>query len=147
MSFSTVYDSVVDNIELALPNHKRLYNPYSPEDNDKHRLTKGWGLRVGEDANINDVSCSIFLDQSIQIVVTRLFRGVETDVSRKASVEKALQEDKLELIKRVCNNEVTDAAGLGYVGNNGTEFVRGTDRDNYLMLVLSFTLKYEQSLN
>jgi hypothetical protein len=149
---SDIYDEVKSRVTAQLPSHKLLPNPYRVESNPETFLRQGVGIKINEAVNTEEiVNCSISIDRSIQIAVTRQYYTTELDRNNLEDVEKILLEDFALITHDVEKNPNLNITALNeyphikYVSDNGIELVFD-DKDNFIKIVGNFTVKYFENL-
>ena len=147
---STVYDAHIARLVALLPNHKRLSDPYGLIKNTDSAKRKGYGLRIGAGENTGtSLSCDIILRREFTIVLTRVVTGRETDSDKKAIAEKTIMED-LFLVLNDFESEPTLGSSAvidsSFVSDGGVEFIE-TERDDYLLVLATFSVRYREDLN
>lgn len=91
---STVYNAVIDKIEVIYPLRQRLHNPYDLEDNPEICRKNAWGLKV-EDAQREETEfCNISLNRQFTIVFTRQFVTLAKKEDGFDSVTTSILEDQ-----------------------------------------------------
>lgn len=144
-TISSLYDSLITRLAVALPSHLRLSNPYDLEQNPERFLNQGYGVAFGTGENTKQiVDCTLSMRMDIIVSVTRQFVGQETDHDGKATVEKNLFEDQLLVIKDFCNNITVGT--IDFNGHGGVEFIV-TDKSNFLALRSTFSIIYFESIH
>ena len=147
---TTVYDAFVSRVSTVLPDHLRLSDPYLMQKNAVRSLRKAYGFRIGPGSNTGQsLSCDLVLSRDIILVLTRLVTGRETDIDKKADVEKTLMEDLFLIISDVESNPSLNSSAVlatDYVSDGGVEFVKG-ERDDFLMSISTFRIRYRENLN
>jgi hypothetical protein len=148
---TSLYDYFVDRIEMVLPNHLRLSDPYLFVRNTESEKRQGWGLTVLNGENtFTQISCDLILSQSFQVILTRQVQGRELEINKKVMAEKQLLEDLFLLVQDIESNPtmgypatVIDGA---YQSHGGIEFIPG-ERDEFVKLTASFRFRYREDFN
>lgn len=142
-NFSTLYDAIVTRIETVLSSHVRLPNPYKIEENTETYLRLGWGVAMTSATNTKrELSCRVSIRRDFVVTITRKFYAVESNVSNKVSVEKALIEDMILLIHDFYDNTALPGA-LGIVefeSDAGINYVF-SGKDSFLALPITFSVE------
>lgn len=66
-----IYDAVVVEMTALLPNHTRIPNPYSLEDNPDMFLKKGWGVAIGTSTQRELDFCRLQMERTFSLITTR----------------------------------------------------------------------------
>jgi hypothetical protein len=146
---STIYDAIVTRMGTLFPNHKRIGNPYKPEENAEPILTMGWGLTVGEAVNTNRVLSNQFtVAREFALLVCRKAFHRESDAAARATTEKLILEDLYTLIKDFEINASLNGVAMNtkYLGDGGIEAVM-PDKDQFLMIRARISVEYWENLN
>lgn len=146
---TTAFDNLATRIQTILPNHVRLTNPYSLDQNSEQFLDQGWGLGFGSDSNSNRLqSCQLSLTQSFIVPITRKYFATEFGVENKATMEKNLMEDRFLLIKDLEKDTTLNGGDINvrYIGSSGIQTVF-SGRDVFLSIVLQFDVEIFEDLN
>jgi len=147
---STIYDGIVTRLDTLFPDHRRISNPYFPDENSTPALRKGYGLQIGSISNPQEVlSCQLSIDRDMIITLSREFRAREFQLTKKEDTFKDLLEDQFLILK---DFEGDPTLGLSGVLTN-ILFVSGSsiervfdDKDNFVKLDTTFSIKYFEDL-
>jgi hypothetical protein len=149
-NISSIYDRIVAVCAATFPSKSDLPNGYIPEDNDDVFLKDGYGVSIEPVINDNRImSCQISFDREVSITLTKKIFASDRDISARRTVEKALMEDELTLIKAIVEDATLhDLTGdVQFLDDNGIEFVfNGVTKISYIMLQLRFGVKYIEGL-
>lgn len=148
---TSLYDYFVDRIEMVLPNHKRLSDPYLFIRNTESEKRQGWGLTITSGENtFTQISCDLILSQTFQVILTRQVQGRELESDKKTQAEKQLLEDLFLIIQDVESSPtlgypatVIDGA---YQSHGGIEFIP-SEKDEFVKITASFRFRYREDFN
>lgn len=149
---TSAYDAMITKLGTALSGHKRMTNPYIPEQNSELLLKQAYGLSIAEAINSNrEIGCDRYFIQRDMIVrISRKFYALENDVTSKATTEKLLLDDDLVAVLDAFENDrnlgVDGVVDLQYTADQGLEFVFG-DKENFLLLQTTFRMEYFESIS
>lgn len=156
-SISKAYDALIAQIEITLPSHIELINPYRPELNDFLTYDAAWGLGFLDGQNSNrEIGCNYTIRRNFSLILTRkIFKGdlsrSVNSVTERRNSEKQLFED-LHLIVKDIENSATlnqgadsEIAWCRFISDSGLEFIDG-DKNNLVMLRAIFEIEYFEPL-
>jgi hypothetical protein len=148
---TTVYNNLVTLVSTALASHKRLSNPYSVGMSVSTQMAKGYGVAIGTAENTNRViSGSATLRREFRIVLSLQCTARETDGSARGTVEKALMEDSITVIKalELDPSLLQSAMNSQYAGDTGIEFIEGATEGSsgFYKTEISVLVEYRESL-
>lgn len=147
---STIYDQLVDvTIPAVLPNHTRIPNAYSLEDNSDNFTRQGWGLRVGTSTPAESEFKAFNNERTFTIVLTREIIRLDSDSDTVDTAVKLLLEDVYELQKRLLNPDQiaieSDVEQIDISNVSGIEFVTG-DKFNFAAIEADFLINIRENL-
>ena len=147
---STIYDQLIGTtIPTLLPNHTRVPNPYSLEDNSDNFLRQGWGLKIGTSTPAESEFKSFNNERTFTIVLTREIIRLDSDSETIDTAVKLLLEDVFELQKRLLNpDQITiesDVELIDISNVSGVEFVQG-DKFNFAAMEADFLINIRENL-
>jgi len=145
---TSIYNNLVSLCEGALPDHKRIPNPYALEQNSELILEQGWGLVVSTGENTNrQIGCDKSYSRSFQIIITRKITTTDHNIDQRTAIEKQILED-LHLVWSALEND-SDLTGQTaqtiQVLDGGLEFFEG-DRAKYLGVIIDVFAEYFEQL-
>lgn len=146
---STVYDAIITRVEAVLTSHKRLSNPYKPDENSEKVLNKGYGVRFGPGVNTNRQFNKLSVERTFGIVLTRRVYATEQAASKKASTEKSLFEDQKLILEDIEGDPTLGTSVVvkaAYTEDSGLEFVF-VEKDNFLSLESIITVEYFEDIS
>ncbi len=149
---STIYDQLISVvIPTLLPDHTRVPNAYSLEDNIEGLLRQGWGLRVNSSSPTEDGSDfkSFNNIRSFSIIVVREVVKTESEFDTLDTVSKNLLEDIYTLQKDLLNVDQIDIETsieqISTGATSGIEFVLG-DKFNFAFIEAEFEINIRENL-
>lgn len=146
---TTILNELKARIQLELPSHAQLTNPYNVGANTEMALKKGFGIAVGPGDNTNrNLSCKLSVNRSILIKLTTKFYATDLNVDAKEAAEKDLLESQFLIIKSMEKEPTLNGnlATSGFVSDSGILRVYD-DKDQFLKLESVFNFEYMEDLN
>lgn len=139
-----IFDALVTRITALLPGHRRMPDPYQPEENDDNFLVKSWGLAIGPTVVNTERFTSSVRSQalSFQLKISRQFFAKNHDVTKKAETEKDLLDDMEIFLDDVHKNNLglTDTVAK-VVGCDGVQSVK-VERSDFRMITVNIVIEY-----
>lgn len=147
---SDVYDALVTRVTTVLSTHSRLVNPYEILENNKQLLEKGVGIAIGPGVNTKRlVSCQLSVARDFIVVVTRIVRANQFDITSRVATEKQLFEDQKLLIDDVEGSprlgDPTAVTLSAFESDSGLEFIFA-DSNAFIKLDTIIRVEYIDSL-
>lgn len=139
-----VHQFFIDRMAELLPSHRRLSNPYKPDENPFIILRQGYGLTIGAgSSNKRTISPILCVVRSFGVVLTREYLAREDDVDSKVYTEKLLIDDAASVSRDMEKNWTMDGLILRAraVRDSGIEYVT-TETDRFLKTVIEFEVEY-----
>jgi len=149
-NISDAYDFFLARIKVVLPTHTEMPNPYKVDENNENFLKKGFGLAMGSGENTTiTLNNRRTFARNFIVPISRIVRGIESNVTAKQLVQKQLYEDQFLLIQDfeldTTLNESAAVFSTSYAGDDGIQFVFG-EKDNFLLLETTFSIEYKEDL-
>lgn len=147
-NLSTLYDNIKTNLATILSAHTWLSEAEFINENQEQALRKGFAIQIG--AGIQGdlhIGCDVSVIREIIITVTREHFARELDRDAKYTVEQALLDDQLLVIKELEKDPSQEyglqgqVANLKFISDAGIQRVF-EDKKNFLMIRSTFTLTY-----
>ena len=139
-----IHQFYLDRIAEALPYHRRLSNPYKPEENPNIILRQGFGVTIGSASTAKRTNQPMLtINRTFSVVLTREYVAREDDGPAKAVVEKNLMLDAAAIAAEIEANWSMDGLILRsrFTGDTGIEYVT-TETDRFLKTVIDFEVEY-----
>lgn len=139
-----VFDSLVTAIQILLPNHKRIPNPFELSENNGRILEQGWGLAIAPGGeNTGRFSCAQrSLRVTFTLAITRKFYATEHDAAAKAVADKLLLTDFETVLDDSWKNNLSLAGSLQLTpGFAGIQSIFA-DKDLYRAMNVTLTVEY-----
>jgi len=146
-AITDAYDGLVTLVSGALPNHKKIANPYSLTDNMTPILEQGYGIRIGPSKNPRRfVGGYRSTSRTFFVVITRELAANADDTTQCRASELAILEDAQAVMKAAevnptLSNKVTlsqwdQDSGIGYVQE---------EKYKFLTLEIGCTVEYTET--
>lgn len=153
-NLSDLYTNLKTRLAVILPSHRYLSDASIIARNTEQALIQGYGLQIGPGVNgeIELGRCSIQIDREIIVTLARKHSALELDRDAKYTVEQALLDDQLLVLKEFETDPTVsyslsgNIANFKFIGDDGIEFVFSEDKNNFLMIRSRFNLKYYEQL-
>lgn len=151
-NFSTLYDNMKTNIGTVLSAHTWLSEAQVIGENNEQSLRKGYAIQIGSGVQGDlHIGCDVSIVREITITITREHFALELNRDQKYTVEQALLDDQLLVIKEIEKDPAqsygisAQVANLKFLGDSGIERIF-EDKKNFLMIRSVFSLTYLESL-
>lgn len=145
---SDIFDAMVIRVAALLPNHTRIPDAYTIEDNPITLLRQGWALAYGPAVNGDRfLSAKLTYQRILLLTITRECISLEGDVESKVDVEQSLMED----IVTVSNDFTSDSTlnnatnRVKYLGDTGVQRI-WADKHNFLMTQIEIQSEVTETL-
>lgn len=148
---TTIYDGIVTHLNTVFPSsdgYFRMRNPYRPENNPDSMLIKAWGFSLGGGQNDEKFTgCEMGIDRELTVTLVRQWIALESDVTRRADIEKLILEDQFKLFQSLeADNTIGQVASdVKFISDNGIEFLEA-ETNKFLMINSLLRLKYVEKL-
>ena len=148
---SDIYDEIVSVLETNYPDHNKLTNPYSIEENNEQALRQGYGLAVGPSQNTQRFTgCKMSIAREFRVIFTRQVYALEQDIDAKQEADKQLMEDQRLLIKEIEKDPQLDVGSNGltkfvFTEDTGIEYVH-PEKQSFIKLETIFIMEYIENL-
>jgi hypothetical protein len=145
---TTIYDQLITVLGTTFPNHYKITDPYTVENNDFKLLNKGYGFFINGGQNTNRmIACELSISRSITFINTLVQRGTDRDLTIRQAAEKTILEDQYLLIKAVEMDStlLQSCCKMVYIGDSGIKFLNDEHR-NFLTIETQFSFEYFERL-
>lgn len=141
-----IYAGVETILATIFPSHKKLVNPYKPEENDTLSLKRGYGFIFGPKTR-EDLSTGRYEKFRVEVTVinTVVHRGTDRDTPIRETAEKLLLDDQYLLIDyfRLNTAPIQKAWEIRWENDNGIEPVF-PEKENYVMIRSVLSIIYSE---
>jgi len=141
-----VFNNLVIFMGAQLPNHRRLNDPYSLDDNPEQLLRSGWGIQIDDGVDTNRcLSPEYYLGRTFTLIVVRESLAKDSDPIRRELSKLDLLEDLHILISEAVaeNTLYQSAINFKYISDGGIQEVFVRDKP-YNYIEASFLVEYSQ---
>lgn len=145
---TTVFNNLVTFMGTELPNHFRLNDPYTIENNPEQLLRKGWGIQIDDGVDTNRcISPEYYLGRTFTLVVVRESLAKDSDPARRETSKLDLLEDLHILIAAAVteNTLYQSAVNFKYISDSGLQEVFVNDKP-YNFIQANFLVEYSQTI-
>lgn len=151
MSFvSDLYDAIVEDIKVALPDYDQIANLPDADDNANNLFVKSFGVGFGPGQNTNRLTKPKFSRQlQCDIILVNKVGSTESNVSFLSDQQKSIQEDLFAIIKEIRSGTNVNAlcpTKNEYTADSGIDFIDGA-RAKYYVVSSLFTFEYFETLS
>lgn len=144
---SSTLDAMISKMGTLFPQHTRLPNPYSLDQNPEPYLAEGFGILLGSGSENRVAQSSVGIKRRISVVQTRSFIAVDSDPTVKEATEKLLIEDQMTLLKDLEQDLTLGGVvlNIAYASDGGIQSVYSNQKQ-FLKIETQFSVIYIESI-
>ena len=147
-NITTVFNNLVTFLETELPNHYRLNDPYTVENNPEQLCRKAWGIQIDDGVDTNRcISPEYYLGRTFTLVLVRESLAKDSDPVRRETSRLDLLEDLHILIAGAVseNTLYQSAVNFKYISDSGLQEVFVNEKP-YNFIQANFLVEYSQTI-
>lgn len=147
-TITTIYDQILTELGVILPNHTVIPNAYSLTENSDKAFFKGYGVAVGPGENGKRLITGKYdITRSILIsIVRKTFAG---DFQAKDTAVKNILEDQILILAEAAKNDNfglgSSVASFQYESDAGVELL--TDEAKFIKIDTVFSVVYFEDIS